>query len=62
MLARYLEEHKSITPLEALNELGIYRLSARIADLRGDGYVITTERITVKNKFGQESRVARYSL
>lgn len=42
-LLQYLQKFDSITPLEALTAFGCLRLSARIADLRADGYVITTE-------------------
>ena len=42
-LLQYLQKFDSITPLEALTAFGCFRLSARIADLRADGHVITTE-------------------
>ena len=42
-LLQYLQRFDSITPLEALTAFGCLRLSARVADLRADGYVITTE-------------------
>lgn len=41
---RYLKRHKTITPREALMDLGVYRLSAVIYDLRGRGWGIKTER------------------
>lgn len=43
---RYLKRHKSITPREALMDLGVYRLSAVIYDLRQNGWNIATERKT----------------
>lgn len=43
MCLDYLQRHGSITPLEALNAFGCFRLSAIIYELRHeDGYVITT--------------------
>jgi len=42
-LAEYLDMYGSITPLEALTAFGCFRLSARIADLREDGYRIKTD-------------------
>ena len=42
-LLQYLQKFGSITPLEALNAFGCFRLSARVADLRADGHVINTE-------------------
>jgi uncharacterized DUF497 family protein len=43
---RYLKRHKTITPREALMDLGVYRLAAVIFTLREDGCSITTERKT----------------
>ena len=59
-LLAYLAEHKYITALEAINELGIYRLASRICDLRHIGYKIASEMITVKNRFDEDCRVKRY--
>ena len=42
-LLRYLKDHKrGITTYEAFSVLGIYRISARVADLRQRGYKIDT--------------------
>lgn len=51
-----------VTPMDAWAELGIYRLSGRILDLREQGHDITSERADVLNKFGEVCRVARYRL
>lgn len=61
-LLRYMEEHRVIDPLTAWRELGIYRLGARIYDLREAGHAIEADRIPVENQFGEECRVARYRL
>lgn len=61
-LFKYLKKHKTIQPMEALKELGIYRLSARILDLRKEGIDIVTNRITVKNKFKEKCLVAEYRM
>lgn len=42
----YLQQHGSITPMQALNELGCYRLGARIWELRDAGYPIDTETVS----------------
>jgi hypothetical protein len=39
-----------LTPLDALAENGCMRLAARIAELRAQGYNITTENRTVNGK------------
>ena len=58
----YIEEYGSISQLEALNELGVMRLASRISDLRKHGFPITSEMVTVKNRFGENCKVKRYSL
>jgi hypothetical protein len=47
----------SITPMEALNMFGCFRLSARIANLREEGLSVVTDMVTINDK-----RVARYYL
>ena len=49
-LLLYLKAHKRITPIEALQELGIFRLSARVFNLSKEGIEIITNRITENNK------------
>ena len=46
----------SITQLEALNQFGCFRLAARIADLRDEGFKIETKIVTLENG----KRVAMY--
>jgi hypothetical protein len=46
----YLEKGKAITPLQALNKFGCFRLAARIADLRNDGLNIATKNVTKDGK------------
>lgn len=58
----YMERHGSITPLEAMNNLGIMRLGARIFDLKESGIGIITETVTGKNRDGEPTRYARYRL
>jgi len=41
---------KSITPLQALNKYGCFRLAALIHKLRKEGMVIETEYVTKNNK------------
>jgi len=51
-----------ITPLEALNELGIMRLGGRIYDLRQAGHQIDKEMVEVSTRNGGRAHVARYML
>jgi hypothetical protein len=57
-IADYLSKGKKLTPIDALNKFGCFRLAARIAELRNDGMNIITTSIKLKNK----KLVAQYSL
>ena len=46
----YLKSGKPITPIDALNMFGCFRLSARIFNLRQDGHNIITKNITSEGK------------
>ena len=61
-LLKALEEGKRINPLNAWQELGIYRLSGRVFDLRDSGHLVDDEWIKVPNQFGEECRVKSYFL
>ena len=58
----YLQDHKSITGLEALKLFGCMRLPARIAVLEDRGHKITRHPVTVQNRYGQPVRVMSYGL
>lgn len=62
MIVEYLNTYKEITPLEAMRDLGVYRLSARIADLKDRyGYKIKSEMIGVEKRGGGKTYIAKYS-
>lgn len=61
-LLEYQRQHGSITPMQAWNELGIYRLAARVSDLQAQGHAILAERVTVQNRHGEPCRVAEYRM
>jgi hypothetical protein len=50
LILDYLQKGKSITPLDALNKFGCFRLAARISDLRKDGLTIATKYVTKEGK------------
>jgi len=56
---QHLQEHGSITPLQALSLYGCFRLGARIWDLRKSGVQIKTIIVPVCTKAGV-SKVAKY--
>lgn len=61
-IVNYMREHGSITQMEALKELGVFRLASRIHDLKEAGYSISGETITVENRYKEKCRVKRYAL
>lgn len=62
MILRYMQENKSITPVDALKEFGCFRLAARISDLKADGYRIGSRTRKAKNRYGDSIRFAEYYL
>jgi hypothetical protein len=58
----YLTRHGSITQLDAMKDLGIMRLGARVFDLKERGYNIVTVMVEDLNRFGEPTRYARYYL
>ena len=59
---QHLQIHGSISQLEAMQEYGIMRLGARIYDLKKMGYSIDRIIETGKNRYGESTSYARYSL
>jgi hypothetical protein len=57
-IANYLNKGRKLTPIDALNKFGCFRLAARIADLRNDGMNIKTTIVKLKNK----KQIAQYSV
>lgn len=62
LIERYMRDFGSITQMDAFRDLGVYRLSARIHDLRekGIGVLATTEK--ARNRYGEVVYYKRYSL
>ena len=58
----YMRNHDGITSIQAFNDLGITRISARIADLRADGFIIASVRESGKNRYGEKTNYVRYIL
>jgi hypothetical protein len=56
IVRQHLLDGNSITPLEALNRFGIFRLAAVVHELREEGLPIITEKIQVSPR----KRVAKY--
>jgi len=57
-ILHHLKQGKTISPVEALNKFGCFRLAGRIFDLKKDGWPISCERRHV----GDGKRVGFYSM
>ena len=62
MILQFMRDYGSITPAQAIEEIGCYRLGARIFDLRKAGHKIKTDAVERKNRYGKTVRFARYSI
>lgn len=61
-ILRHLNDHGSITSLEAMSEYGIMRLASRINDLKRMGHPILSERVTGKNRYDETTSYSIYRL
>ncbi len=61
-IREHLTKHGSITSWKAIELYGCTRLSAKIFDLRNKGWIIDTQMIEVKNRFGDKNEIAKYIL
>lgn len=58
----YIKRNGSITAMDAVNDLGIIDLAARIRDLRREGVPIVSTPERGINRFGERCDYVRYSL
>lgn len=61
-ILKYMNDFGSITWIDAARDLGIARLASRITDLKRLGYPIVSKFETVHNRYGEKSRIKRYSM
>lgn len=62
MVLNHLKEYGEITPAEAYSLYGVLRLGALIFMYRADGYDIDTTIMHHKNRFGNITNYAKYTL
>lgn len=61
-ILRHLRDHGKITAVDAFSEYSIFRLAARIKDLKERGYNITSETVHGKNRYGEPVHYSVYRL
>ena len=59
---QWLQSGSSISSMEAIENFGATRLSAIIFKLRAKGYNIETVMVDGRDRFGNQTRFARYYL
>jgi hypothetical protein len=58
----HLQAGLPLSQFEAIRDLGILRLSARIWDLKCEGHKIESKSVSVRNRWDEKCRVTAYSL
>lgn len=62
IILNHLRKYKGITSMQAFTVYGITRLSARIHDLREEGYEISMIWEYSTNQYGNQVRYGKYFL
>ncbi len=61
-VVQYISDFGSITSLEAFKDLGITRLSAKIFNLKAEGYIFEDETMTCVNRYGDKVHYKKYKI
>ena len=61
-IRQYIKDFGSITTYEAVMDIGVLRLGARISEMRKRGEKIRGEREYVRNRYKQRVPIMRYFL
>jgi hypothetical protein len=59
-LEQYFKDFGSITQLEALRHLCIFRLASRISEMKKEGFEIKDKQECVLNRYGEKCYIKRY--
>lgn len=58
----FINRFGSITPLQAVYELGITKLATRVSELRRDGVEVKDVDVKTKNRYGKRIQYKKYYL
>ena len=61
-IIEYIQENGSITPVDALKEIGCMRLASRMCDIKKMGYAVNKKMETATNRNGERVMYARYTI
>lgn len=59
---KYMRDFGSINPLQAMGDLGVMRLAARVSDLRKEGHKISRRMVAGRNRYKEKVAYAEYFL
>ena len=59
---QYLQQHQSISRLEAATEIGCFELASRIGELEAEGHKFERKNKSGRNRFGDSVWWTEYSL
>jgi len=59
-ILKYMQDFGSINPQQAMADLGVFRLAARISDLKRDGHKIRRRMATGRNRYDEKVTFAEY--
>ena len=62
LVYQYMKDYGSITPMDAIYDLGYTRLACAISELKKSGHCVRKVYETHKNRRGNPVTYARYSL
>ena len=58
----WLKSGKTLNRLNSWDQLGVIEAPARISELRAAGHVIETKMVTVRNRYGEDVRIALWTM
>ena len=58
----YIDTYGSITALDAVRDLGVLQLSARLVEMEKDGITFKKQQESATNRFGETIYYTRYSI
>ena len=61
-IIKYMKDFGSITHRDSFMDLGMVSFTARMSELRRDGYEFVQVEETGKNRYGEKTRYTRYFL
>ena len=61
-ILRLMDEIEWVTPMDAIVEIGCYKLSTRVGELIRAGFKIQKEMVYTKNRWGEPTHYMKYRL